>query len=299
VVLLLELMLPTPVPQPTLQYPIARVGAPRLDFLGTGGGAHPLRCHASIAFQPAPGRVLLLDTGGGFEVVAQLRRAGIDLGAVTRIFLSHRHSDHIAGLEPLLLHIGLQAMRSGRAAADVYVYGQAAVLEAARTILQVVASTAPQFIADAGGRLHWQPLTPDAPIEVWPDVTITAFLADHVPDDGTNLGCALDHRTAGGTRRIVYSGDTRPTEALRQAAQKADVLIHEVGGLDARQALVSRAGHSTAGEAARQAAVAGVGRLFLFHIPDDTLVPALLEEARHTFAGPVVIPDDGDGLSLE
>jgi ribonuclease Z len=134
---------------------------------------------------------------------------------------------------------------------------------------------------------------------VWPDVTITAFLADHVPDDGTNLGCALDHRTEGGTRRIVYSGDTRPTEALRRAAQKADVLIHEAGGLDARRVLVGRAGHSTAGEAARQAAGAGVRRLFLFHVPDDALVPALLEEARRTFAGPVVIPDDGDGYSFE
>jgi ribonuclease BN (tRNA processing enzyme) len=292
-------MLPTQVPQPTLLSPIAPAAAPRLVFLGTGGGAHPLRCHASMAFQPAPGRVLLLDTGGGFEVVAQLRRAGIDLGAVTRIFLSHRHSDHLAGLEPLLLHIGLQAMRSGQGAADVHVYGHASVLEAARTILEVVASTAPQLIAAAGGHLYWQPLTAGVPVAVWPEVTITAILADHVPDDGTNFGCAVDHRTAVGTRRLVYSGDTRPTEALRRAAHDAEVLIHEAGGVDARQVSVSNAGHSTAGEAARQAAAAGVTRLCLFHIPDDAIVPALLEEARHNFAGPVTIPDDGDALSFD
>ena len=176
--------------------------------------------------------MLLLDTAGGFEVVAGLQRADVPLGAVTRIFLSHRHSDHLLGLEPLLLHIGLQAMWSGRPAPAVHVYGAPAVLEAARTLLDVVASYAVQFIEDGGGRVAWCELHVGRSVELWPDAHLTPFLADHIPDDGTNLGCAVDLRPAARREgvRLVYSGDSRPTAALRQAAAEADVLIHEAGG---------------------------------------------------------------------
>jgi ribonuclease Z len=274
-------------------------------FVGTGGGAHTTRCHAAIALGVGPQRVLLLDTAGGFEVVAGLKGAEIDLLAVTRIFLSHRHSDHLLGLEPLLLHIGLEAMWSRRPAGEVRVYGEARVLAAAKAILDAVASSAPQLIADAGGRLEWEPLVAERSVALWPDVRLTPFPSDHVPDDGSNLGCTVDldaELVAAGGRetpfRLAYSGDTRPTTALVRAAAGADVLIHEAGGLDVKQAPVSRAGHSTAGEAARQAVAAGARRLYLFHVPSDAAVPDLLSEARGAFPGPVDVPADGEVHTL-
>jgi ribonuclease Z len=277
------------------------VAAPRLVFVGTGGGAHQRRCHAAVAVQPAPDRVLLLDTAGGFEVVDGLRRAGIDLGAVTRIFLSHRHSDHILGLEPLLLHIGLEAMWARRRTADVHVYGEGRVLEAARAILEATSSLAVQLIGNAGGRVLWRPVVAGETVRLWPEAALTPFPADHIPDDGTNLGCAVDladPARPGKPFRVVYSADSRPTATLRRVARGADALIHEAGGLDAERHVVVLGGHSTAGEAARQARAAGVGRLYLFHVPDDAGVPGLLAEARREFPGPVAVPDDGDVYPL-
>jgi ribonuclease BN (tRNA processing enzyme) len=274
-------------------------------FVGSGGGAHGTRCHAAIAVGVAPQRVLLLDTAGGFEVVAGLKRAEIDLLAVTRIFLSHRHSDHLLGLEPLLLHIGLDAMWSRRRAGEVRIFGEPRVLAAAQAILDAVASSAPQLIADAGGQVVWVPVAAQRTVAAWPDVALTPFAADHVPDDGTSLGCSVDLDGAlfgPGVRetpyRLAYSADSRPAAALVCAAAGADVLIHEAGGLDAHQAQVSRAGHSTAGEAGRQATAAGAGRLFLFHVPNDGLVPDLLREARGAFSGPVEVAEDGQAHSL-
>jgi ribonuclease BN (tRNA processing enzyme) len=274
-------------------------------FIGTGGGAHATRCHAAIAVGVAPERVLLLDTAGGFEVVAGLKRAKVDLLAVTRIFLSHRHSDHLLGLEPLLLHVGLEAMWSRRPAGEVRVYGEARVLAAAKAILEAVASSAPQLIADAGGQVVWEPLVAERSVALWPDVRLTPFSGDHVPDDGSSLGCSVDLDgglfAAGGREtpfRLAYSGDTRPAPALVRAAAGADVLVHEAGGLDVKQAAVSRAGHSTAGEAARQAVAAGAGRLYLFHVPSDAAVAELLSEARGAFPGPVDVPADGEVHAL-
>ncbi|MGH2354929.1 MAG: MBL fold metallo-hydrolase, partial [Chloroflexota bacterium] len=194
---------------------------PRLVFLGTGGGAHAGRCHAAIAVQLAPQQSLLLDTAGGFEVVRNLARTGIDLRSVTRIFLSHRHSDHLGGLEPLLLHIGLQALwggHSGDSGADLYLYGHPQVLQAAQTIIEAMASAAPQFLDQVGTRLHWSPLTPDTPVDIWPHVRLTPFAADHVPEDGTALGCVVEWEHREHRRRIVYTGDTRPLPALPRLA---------------------------------------------------------------------------------
>jgi len=51
-------------------------------------------------------------------------------------------------------------------------------------------------------------------------------------------------------RKIVYAGDTRPSDTVVQAAENADLLIHEAtlaGDLDEYAKAV---GHSTASEAA-------------------------------------------------
>ena len=45
--------------------------------------------------------------------------------------------------------------------------------------------------------------------------------------------------------RLAYSGDTRPVPRLIEAAQGADVLVHEAGGLDQHAAEIHTQGHST------------------------------------------------------
>ena len=92
--------------------------------------------------------------------------------------------------------------------------------------------------------------------------------------------------------RLVYSGDTRPTKPLLEAARGVDVLIHETGGLDSQAVEVHRQGHSTAGDAARAAAGAAVGRLILTHVPAESLAEPMLAEARAAFGGQVELASD-------
>jgi ribonuclease Z len=101
--------------------------------------------------------------------------------------------------------------------------------------------------------------------------------------------------SAGGVR-VVYSGDTRPCDALIEAASGADLLIHEVGGTDARAELLHRVGHSTAADAGRVAARAGVRALAMFHAPAAMWVSPgdmLAEARRHAPGVEVFLSEDG------
>src|SRR5438132_1290730 len=84
---------------------------PRVVFLGTGGALNPERYQASILVQAA-GTTFLLDVGGGLGVVRRLLACEVDPLGVRHVVLSHRHLDHVGGLEPLLMYMFYAAHRT-------------------------------------------------------------------------------------------------------------------------------------------------------------------------------------------
>jgi len=92
--------------------------------------------------------------------------------------------------------------------------------------------------------------------------------------------------------KIVYSGDTRPTEALVEAASGADILIHEATFDDSLACKADENRHTTVTQAATVAREARVGALILTHIssryPDASI---LFEEAIETFPNTIIAED--------
>ncbi|MBI1735705.1 MAG: MBL fold metallo-hydrolase [Candidatus Rokubacteria bacterium] len=265
----------------------------RVVFLGTGGALNVERYQSSILVESGSVRILL-DTGGGLGLVRRLLAAGIDPASVNHVFLSHRHLDHVGGLEPFILTVSLDARRRGVEPPPVTIYASE---DSARAVNATLDAADAAGRGRLGARLRWATPAFAAREAVAPGVALTLVPVDHLPRGGGAAGCVVDLDGV----RVAYSGDTMPSPALAQAAHGVDLLIHEVGGLDAQADTVHVPYHSTAGEAGRIAAAAGARALALFHLPSSAYANPgeLLAEARR-FAPDtdVFVTEDGAARPL-
>jgi len=85
-------------------------------------------------------------------------------------------------------------------------------------------------------------------------------------------------------RKLVYTGDTRPSPRLLEAARNCDVLIHDATADTALEEKALRYGHSTGAQAAAVAQQCSARALILTHVsPRYEDVSGILAEARAIF----------------
>ncbi len=253
-----------------------------ITFLGTGAGLSVTRAHTAIALRCSDGTTLLLDGSSGNSALRNGEAAGIRALDYDHVLLSHDHQDHLSGL------MFVQSRRSHETPEEnpLSIYGSNAGLEGLRQA--AVAGRIPDIRANAaynhGGRqvLRWQEVPPGHKLELGPDTVAWSFDVDHIPG-------SIGWRVESGGVAVVFSGDTTYSPSLVEAAQGADLLIHEAMATDAAHDMAVSRLHSTSGDAARVAAQASVGRLILTHIDNafhEDQVPLLEDAARH-YTGPI------------
>jgi ribonuclease Z len=99
-------------------------------------------------------------------------------------------------------------------------------------------------------------------------------------------------------RLVVFTGDTRPCAATVDAAQGADLLVHEATFGEEERDRARDTGHSTAKEAAQVALASKAKRLVLSHVSARYSINAeeLVKEAKEVFPNVGVAKD---GLEVE
>jgi ribonuclease Z len=260
----------------------------KIILLGTGVGPPVnLRQFGASTLIEAGSVRLLFDCGRG--ATFRLAQVEVPLGSISRVFLTHLHSDHVIQLPDLFLTGWVGGGRS----IPLEVWGP----KGTRDMMDHLQRA---FAFDIHMRRDVDERAPGSGIRVvshdieqgivfdQQGVKVTAFLVDHSPVTPA-FGYRVDYRG----HSVVLSGDTRRSENLVRFARGVDVLVHEV--LDAETVRGWFPNNPKAAEAilAKHTTPEQAGdvfsrvkpRLALYsHAPDAERVIA---QTRKTYAGPL------------
>ncbi len=304
-----------------------------VTFLGTSAARPTVERNVSATAIVREGETLLLECGEGTQ--RQMMRYGVSF-ALSDIFVTHFHADHFLGIVGLMRTLGLQGrtepVRLYGPKGAKRVLGAALTLGVERTPFEVdIVELKP---GDAVERKDYDVVTfatehgrtsigyalvehlrlgrfdpdkaralgiPEGPL--WGKIHKGETVEYEVtlPDGGTERRSARPADLVGAPRpgrKVAYPGDTRPCESVVQAAENADLLIHEATFGDEEEDRAKETEHSTATEAAQVALAARARKLVLNHLSArysaDSLM--LLDQAKAVFPETVVARD---GMTVE
>ena len=285
----------------------------RIIFLGTAASIPTVDRALSAVAILRKGELILFDCGEGTQ--RQMIKAKVGFNRKTRVFITHMHGDHVLGLPGLLQTMSLLGREK-----SLQIYGPIGIkdfLEAMiRTVrfslgflveiyelnTQGVIYEGKEYEVHTTWAEHSIPSLAYALIEkprpgrFYPERAVSLRVSKGPLwsrlqqgyqiklEDGSIVrpGDVLGPPHPG--RRIVYVGDTRPSEAIVRLAENADVLIHESTFSDDLADRAKEDMHSTPGEAALVAKKANVKLLILTHVSarygDSNTI---LNQAKKTF----------------
>ena len=304
-----------------------------VTFLGTSAARPTVERNVSGLAIHREGETLLFECGEGTQ--RQMMRYGVSF-ALSEIFFTHFHADHFLGVIGLIRTLGLQGrpeplfLYGPKGAKKVL--GTALTLGVERVpfpveIVEVKAGDTVQRATGNGKRLGYDVCA--FPTEHGGGPSIGYVIREHVrrgrfdvdkaramgiPEgplwgkltkgeeiqlsDGQTVRPSDLVGAARPGRLVAFTGDTRPCAATVDAAQGADLLIHEATFGEEERDRARDTGHATAKEAAQVALAAKAKRLVLSHVSARYSISAdeLVREAREVFPNVSVARD---GLEVD
>ncbi len=292
----------------------------KLVFLGTSGTVPSLDRNTSSIFVQVGKERMLFDCGEGTQ--KQIMIAKLGFRNINNIFITHLHTDHFAGIFGLIETMSLNDRKNDlniyspnseiiKTIFDLFGYdglsyrinvkevkdGEEIKFENFKVLAfkteHIVPSVGYAIIEnDRRGRFNREVAEkifgiPPGPLYskitkgesiIWNGKVITPEMILGEPKKG---------------RKVVYTGDTRPTKRTVEVSRDADVLIHDASFTEDLKDWAVESGHSTAKEAAIVAKEANVKKLLLTHISARYSKDSspLIEEAKKIFENVEVAKD--------
>jgi ribonuclease Z len=273
----------------------------KVTLLGTASGpVVRLNRYQTTTLVEAGGEKLLFDCGRG--VLLRMLEAKIPIESVSKLFITHLHSDHIVDIPDLLLTPW--AFRTPRKV-PLEVWGPVGTVDMMDHIQKAFAFDI-HIRRDVDERFSPEGIkvisheVKEGTVYEKNGVKITAFLVDHGP-----VKPAYGYRVDYAGHSIALSGDTRPSENLVHFAKGVDVLIHEALDPDSfrsvrtgfnQQQTESIIAHHTTPEQAGEIFTKVKPKLAVYSHTEGS--PLLVTKARKSYSGPLEMGEDLMTISI-
>ncbi|MBT6861543.1 MAG: MBL fold metallo-hydrolase [Rhodospirillaceae bacterium] len=267
-----------------------------ITLLGTGCPiANPDRYGAGNLIR-AGEQTFLVDVGSG--VTQRLLEAGANSAEIDALFITHMHSDHLVDLYQLL-------MSSFHQSRDVphRIFGPPGIRKFTDGLMELWREEREMRIKHekrASNAAFDLEVTEFEEGVIWDTggVRVSAVRVEHAP-----IRHAFGFVFESGGQKVAFSGDTKYCDALIDAAQGADALIHEVfvhvdsmplvGARTAAGRASVASYHTVSDQVGKVAAESKAKCLILNHfVPPSFDRDFLLDTVRADYAGPIIIGED-------
>jgi ribonuclease BN (tRNA processing enzyme) len=256
------------------------VTGPRFTTLGTGTIAlSGDRSCAGYLYEADEVR-LLLDCGSG--ITRRLAELGVAWPAITHVALTHFHVDHHGDL-PTLVSAWKNGQTPPRSTPLSLIgpVGTAALFER-------LAAAYGDWLRNPGFPVELREIAPGETIALSPAVRLSA---QKVPHTAESVAYSIER----GNRRVVYTGDTGPDDALGDWARHCDLLVCECS-LPTSMAMKE---HLTPEQCGALAARANPRHVVLTHFNPAVERVDIRGLVAVQFSGPVTLARDGWSIDLE
>ena len=271
----------------------------RVTLLGTGIPNAQINAFGTSTLIEAGEERILIDCGRG--TVIRLSQLGLGVGHIDRIFLSHYHSDHFAGLFDMAM-TGTIRQKFGGRNGPLHVHGPLGIERIAEGAWIATGPDRDIRVADNEIDAEHMRIIPHEYAEgVVYDrggLVIRAIEVDH----GDFIDIAYGFRVEYAGHLFVHSHDTRYNENLIAQAHGADVFVHEVA---AARPEVQEAMPAVKLVMEHHASPAEVGRVFaqtrpklalLTHLvllkPDPVSINEVMQQLAAEYDGTVMVAED-------
>ena len=267
----------------------------RVTLLGTGAPPPVLDRFGPSTLVEVAAEKFIFDAGRG--AMQRLHQLQIPFAAITGIFLTHHHSDHVVGFTDLWL-TGWIGRPWGKREVPLKVWGPAGtkqMMEHLSKAFFVDIRVRSKSYPSEGVKLEAEEIR-EGVVYDHAGVRVSTFEVDHGGEELPAFGYRVDYRG----RSAVLSGDTTFNENLIRHAQGANLLVHEVtaaaGSAVENAAQLKRiaSNHTTpqqAGEIFTRVApkLAIYNHLLLF---GSARAEDLITATRKNYSGPLLVGED-------
>lgn len=222
----------------------------------------------------------MLDCGSG--ITRRLAERGADWQTITHVALSHFHIDHHGDLPSLIFawKYGFLPART----APVEIIGPTGTI----ALLERLAAAYGEWLTAPGFPLTIREISPGATVELPGGVRLSCLRVPHTPE-------SVAYSIEQGERRIVYSGDTGPSDQLAAWARGCDLLLCECS-LPAAMQIPE---HLTPEQCGALAAAAAPKHLVLTHFYPPVEQVDIRAIVGSQYTGPVTLAMDGWQVEIE